>query len=162
MFGKNCPKEQSKKIRNDKGKGYFIRVPLNPVFLNYLSSEKYLSLSNLPEPIINYNFLLSQKPFVKIIQNGETVKFHSFKKVNKSSGRGDTELIINDGKKLRNILILIGFHIHHTKMFFLVYFRGLILLPMRNSLKIVMNHCGDISTVGMIKKKMIGLLWGIF
>ena len=79
------------------GKGFFVKVPLNQVFLDTASNEKLLAFTNLPEHIVNYNFLLSQKKFMQIIQNGGVVKLHSYEWVNKSSGRGDTELIVDDG-----------------------------------------------------------------
>ena len=37
---------------------------------------------------------------MQIIQNGGTVKLHSYEWVNKSSGRGDTELIVEDGNSV--------------------------------------------------------------
>ena len=39
-----------------------------------------------------------------IIRNGGTVKLHSEEWVNKCSGRGTTELIVDDGKSIRNYL----------------------------------------------------------
>lgn len=81
------------KTRGGRGKGFFVKVPLNQVFLNDVSNEKLLSFTNLPEHIKNYNFLLSQKEFMQIIHNGGTVKLHSKEWINKSSGKGDTELI---------------------------------------------------------------------
>lgn len=77
--------------------GFFVRVPLAQVFLDAVSNEKLLAFTNLPEHIVNYNFLLSQKKFMQIIQNGGVVKLHSYEWVNKSSGKGDTELIVDDG-----------------------------------------------------------------
>ena len=66
-------------------------------FLDAASNNKLLSFNNLPEHIVNYNFLLSQKKFMQIIQNGGVVKLHSTEWVNKSSGKGNTELIVDDG-----------------------------------------------------------------
>lgn len=83
------------------GKGFFVKVPLNQVFLNNSSNEQLLSFTNLPEHIINYNFLLSQKEFMQIIQDGGEVKLHSIEWVNKSSGRGETELIVDDGNSVK-------------------------------------------------------------
>ena len=82
------------------GKGYFVKVPLNQIFLDAVSNKKLLAFTNLPEHIVNYNFLLSQKKFMQIIQNGGVVKLHSYEWVNKSSGRGDTELIVEDGNSV--------------------------------------------------------------
>lgn len=81
-------KDTIEKTNNGEGKGYFVRVPLDQVFLNDTSNKKLLLFTNLPEHVINYNFLLSQKNFMKIIQDGGTVKLHSEEWVNKSSGRG--------------------------------------------------------------------------
>ena len=86
------------------GKGFFVKVPLTQIFLNDSSNEKLLSFTNLPEHIMNYNFLLSQKEFMQIIQDGGTVKLHSCEWVNKSSGRGETELIVDDGKGIKKYL----------------------------------------------------------
>ena len=87
-----------------KGKGLFVKVPLTQVFLNGSSNEKLLSFINLPEHIVNYNFLLSQKEFMQIIKDGGEVKLHSSEWVNKSSGRGETELIVDDGKSIKKYL----------------------------------------------------------
>ncbi len=85
------------RTRGGEGKGFFVKVPLNQVFLDAASNEKLLAFTSLPEHIVNYNFLLSQKKFMQIIQNGGVVKLHSSEWVNKSCGRGDTELIVDDG-----------------------------------------------------------------
>ncbi len=83
------------------GKGFLVKVPLNQVFLNDLSNEKLLSFTNLPQHITNYNFLLSQKKFMQIIHDGGKIRLHSTEWVNKSSGRGETELIVDDGKSIQ-------------------------------------------------------------
>lgn len=85
-----------KRAKDGDGKGFSVKVPLSQKFLDSESNEKLLALTNLPEHIVNYNFLLSQKNFMEIIQNGGVVKLHSNEWVNKSSGRGDTELIVED------------------------------------------------------------------
>lgn len=88
------------RTKGGNGKGFLVKVPIDQVFLNEVSNEKLLAFTNLPEHIVNYNFLLSQKKFMQIIQNGGTVKLHSYEWVNKSSGRGDTELIVEDGNSV--------------------------------------------------------------
>lgn len=93
--------ETIEKTKGGEGKGFFVRVPLTQIFLNSTSNEQLLSLTNLPEHIVNYNFLLSQKEFMEIIQDGGEVKLHSSEWVNKSSGRGEIELIVDDGKNIR-------------------------------------------------------------
>ncbi|RHK05411.1 DUF4365 domain-containing protein [Enterococcus casseliflavus] len=93
--------ETIERTSDGKGKGFFVKVPLTQVFLNDSSKETLLSFTNLPEHITNYNFLLSQKQFMKIIQDGGEVKLHSTEWVNKSSGRGDMEVIVNDGESIR-------------------------------------------------------------
>lgn len=92
--------ETIQKTNNGKGKGFVVKVPLSQVFLNSSSNEQLLSFSNLPEHITNYNFLLSQKKFMQIIQDGGEIKLHSTEWVNKSSGRGDMELLVDDGKSV--------------------------------------------------------------
>lgn len=86
-----------KKTNGGEGKGYFVEVPINQKFLDDSSIKMLLEYSKLPEHVVNYNFLLSQKEFMQIIKNGGIVKLHSIEWVNKSSGRGDTELIVNNG-----------------------------------------------------------------
>ncbi len=86
------------RTKGGEGKGFFVKVPLTQIFLNDSSNEQLLSFTNLQEHIINYNFLLSQKEFMQIIRDGGEVKLHSSEWVNKSSGRGETELIVDDGK----------------------------------------------------------------
>ena len=90
-----------KKTKNGNGKGYFIEVPFSHLFLDDASNKELLDLSNLPNYIVNYNFLLSQLEFMSIIKNGGKVTLHSKEWVNKSSGRGETELIVeyNDSTK---------------------------------------------------------------
>ena len=87
------------KTNRGKGKGYLVRVPVGQLFFNNETNDEFLNISNLPENIINYNFLLSQKEFMQIINNGGSVKLHSTEWVNKSSGRGQTELIVNSGNE---------------------------------------------------------------
>lgn len=93
--------ETIERTNGGKGKGFFVKVPLSQVFLNDSSNKQLLSFTNLPQHITNYNFLLSQKKFMQIIQDGGEIKLHSTEWVNKSSGRGDTELIVNDGKSIQ-------------------------------------------------------------
>lgn len=83
------------------GKGFFVKVPITQIFLNASSNKILLSFTNLSEYIVNYNFLLSQKKFMQIIQEGGIVKLHSTEWINKSSGRGDTELIVDDGTSIQ-------------------------------------------------------------
>lgn len=86
------------------GKGFFVKVPIKQVFLTAQSNEKLVSFTNLPQHITNYNFLLSQKKFMEIIRDGGEVKLHSTEWVNKSSGKGNTELIVDDGKSIAKYL----------------------------------------------------------
>lgn len=78
-----------------------MRIPKEQIFVNDITNKQFLQISNLPGNITNYNFLLSQKEFMQIIKNGGEVKLHSTEWVNKSSGRGQIELIINDGKHVK-------------------------------------------------------------
>ena len=89
------------RTKEGEGKGFVVKIPLSQIFLNESSNEQLLSFTNLPEHIVNYNFLLSQKEFMRIIQNGGEIKLHSSEWVNKSSGRGETELIVADGKSIQ-------------------------------------------------------------
>ncbi len=96
--------ETIKKTKGGAGKGFFVKVPVDQVFLNDLSNKKLLSYTNLPEYITNYNFLQSQKEFMQIIQKGGEIKLHSEEWINKSSGRGKVELIVDDGKSIEKYL----------------------------------------------------------
>ena len=89
------------KTNDGKGKGFFVRVPLEQIFLNETSNNRLLSFSNLPQHITNYNFLLSQKKFMQIIQDGGEIKLHATEWIHKSSGRGETELIVDDGNGIQ-------------------------------------------------------------
>ena len=89
------------RTKEGKGKGFFVKVPLFQTFLNDSSNRKLLSFTNLPQHITNYNFLLSQKEFMQIIQDGGKIKLHSKEWVNKSSGRGSVELIVDDGRSIQ-------------------------------------------------------------
>lgn len=90
------------RTRGGKGKGFTVKVPINQVFLDDASERELLDFSNLPEHITNYNFLLSQKMFMQIIEEGGSVKLHSKEWVNKTSGRGETELIVDDGTDIKS------------------------------------------------------------
>ncbi|HEL0714274.1 TPA: hypothetical protein TUY03_000695 [Streptococcus equi subsp. zooepidemicus] len=92
------------RTKEGRGKGFFVKVPTAQVFLNHSSNEKLLSFTNLPKHVLNYNFLLSQKKFIRIIKDGGTVKLHSTEWVNKSSGKGETELIVDDGENEKRYL----------------------------------------------------------
>ena len=96
--------ETIERTNDGQGKGFFVKVPLDQVFLNESSQNSLLSYSNLPQHVQNYNFLLSQKKFMEIIQNGGKVKLYSNEWVNKSSGRGETKLIVNDGNETKEYL----------------------------------------------------------
>lgn len=89
------------RTRGGEGDGYYVKVPKKQVFLNRNSNDELLSFTTLPEYITNYNFLLSQKSFMQLILEGSRVKLHSTEWVNKSSGRGETELIVDDGKEIK-------------------------------------------------------------
>lgn len=93
--------ETIERTNGGTGKGFFVKVPRNQVFLNEQSIKKLVSFTNLPQYITNYNFLLSQKKFMEIIRDGGEVKLHSSEWVNKSSGRGETELIVDDGHSIK-------------------------------------------------------------
>ena len=90
-------RETIERTNNGNGKGFVVKVPLSQIFLDDASNRALISYSNLPNHISNYNFLLSQKHFMEVIKNGGIVKLHSTEWVNKSSGRGEIELIVDDG-----------------------------------------------------------------
>lgn len=84
-----------------KKNGYKTEVPLSQVFIDNYSKEILSEFTKLPESVTNYNFLLSQKKFMQIIKDGGEVKLHSTEWINKSSGRGKTELIVDDGNEIK-------------------------------------------------------------
>lgn len=87
-----------KRTKEGDGKGYFVEIPINHIFLDSESHSKLLDITNLPEHITNYNFLLSQKNYMQLIQSGANIKLHATEWIHKSSGRGTTELVVeNDG-----------------------------------------------------------------
>ena len=92
--------ETIERTNGGTGKGFFVKIPIKQVFLTKQSNEKLVSFTNLPQHITNYNFLLSQKKFIQIIRDGGEIKLHSIEWVNKSSGKGSTELIVDDGKSI--------------------------------------------------------------
>lgn len=96
--------ETIEKTKGGDGKGFFVKVPLSQIFLDSLSNERLINFTNLPEYITNYNFILSQKVFMQILQNDGTIKLHSKEWVNKSSGKGETELIVFDGDNTKKYL----------------------------------------------------------
>ena len=85
------------RTKSGNGKGFVVHVPISQVFLDDISNDKLEKYSNLPEYITNYNFLLSQKMFMQIIKKGGSVKLHSQEWVNKCSGKGNIELIVDNG-----------------------------------------------------------------
>lgn len=106
------------KTKGGKGKGFSVKVPLNQTFLNVSSIKKLLSFTDLPQYITNYNFLLSHKKFMEIIEDGGEIKLHSTEWVNKCSGRGDTELIVNDGKSIQKYVYPYWFpYMPYTEVF---------------------------------------------
>ncbi|MBE6824756.1 MAG: DUF4365 domain-containing protein [Ruminococcaceae bacterium] len=110
--------ETIERTKNGKGKGFFVKVPQDQVFLNDVSNEQLLSFTNLPQHITNYNFLLSQKKFMQIIRAGGEIKLHALEWVNKSSGKGETELIVDDGEKVQKFIYPYWFpYTPYTKVF---------------------------------------------
>lgn len=89
------------RTKSGEGRGFFVKIPVSQIFIDEESNKSLCSFSNLPEHVTNYNFLLSQKKFMEIIRDGGTVKLHSIEWVNKSSGRGDTELIVDNGNSIQ-------------------------------------------------------------
>ncbi len=80
------------------GKGYRIAVPQNQVFLDRNSNDVLKKYTNLPNFITNYNFLLSQKIFMQIIERGGIVKLHAEDWINKTLGVRKVDLIVDDGE----------------------------------------------------------------
>ena len=145
-------KDTIERTNNGKGAGFFVKVPLSQIFLDDSSNEKLLTFTNLPEHITNYNFLLSQKKFMQIIQNGGQIKLHSMEWIHKSSGRGNTELIVNDGKTIQKYSYPYWFPFTHILWFFHNYSHGQIFQPTKIFLKKMTKTFGGNIIVIMIKK----------
>lgn len=92
------------RTKGGKGKGFFVKVPVSQIFIDDSSNEKLLSFTKLPDHVTNYNFLLSQKIFMQIIQDGGKIRLHAMEWINKSSGKGYMELIVDDGKNITKYL----------------------------------------------------------
>lgn len=78
--------------------GYRIAVPEKQVFLDDFSNDILKKYTNLPNSITNYNFLLSQKFFMEIIESGGIVKLHAVDLINKTLGVRKVDLIVDDGE----------------------------------------------------------------
>ncbi len=78
--------------------GYCIAVPEKQVFLDDFSNDILKKYINLPNYITNYNFLLSQKIFMEIIESGGIVKLHAEDLINKTLGVRKVDLIVDDGE----------------------------------------------------------------
>ena len=148
------------RTKQGKGKGFFVKIPLNQIFLDELSNQSLLDFSELPEHITNYNFLLSQKSFMQIIQDGGTIRLHSNEWINKCSGIGSIELIVNDEKGESKYSYPYRFHILRILKFFLNCFHGQTLLLIKIFIKMKMKIYGMKKIVIMIKKTTSGLFWG--
>lgn len=106
------------KTQGGEGDGYYVKVPKDQVFLNVFSNEELLSYTTLPNYITNYNFLLSQKSFMQLIQDGYRVRLHSTEWVNKSSGKGETELLVEKDGEIKSYKYLYWFPVTpYTEVF---------------------------------------------
>ncbi|WP_294496087.1 DUF4365 domain-containing protein [uncultured Ruminobacter sp.] len=74
--------------------GYRIAVPEKQVFLDDFSNDILKKYTNLPNYITNYNFLLSQKIFMEIIESGGLVKLHAKEWIHKTLGIRNVDLIV--------------------------------------------------------------------
>lgn len=93
--------ETIKRTKDGSGEGFFVKVPIDQIFINEETNKKLLNITYTPEYITNYNFLLSQKKFMEIIKEGGTVRLHSKEWVNKSNGKGKIELLVDEGENSR-------------------------------------------------------------
>jgi hypothetical protein len=81
------------------GIDYKLHLDKHEDFSSYLN-DIALRLVNLPRSLYNYNYMLTQLPFIEAIINGKEIILDSEEWVNKSSGRGSIKITINnDGKK---------------------------------------------------------------
>lgn len=90
-------KEFSKETIMSTGKGYKIVICKFETFENFLETRGN-TISKLPDFLYNYNYMITQIPFIEMLQNGYDIVLNSEEWVNKSSGRGHISLdIFNDG-----------------------------------------------------------------
>jgi len=76
---------------------YKLHLSKHEDFTSYLN-DVALRLVNLPNSLYNYNYMLTQLPFMEAIENDKEVILESEEWVNKSSGRGSLKITIDDGK----------------------------------------------------------------
>jgi len=74
--------------------GYKLLVNENSSFERFLDDEAK-NIRKLPDYIYNYNYMLTQLPFIQRIKEGYNVILHSEEWINKSSGRGHIYLEIS-------------------------------------------------------------------
>ena len=78
------------------GLEYKLHLNKREDFSSYLN-DVALRLVNLPNALYNYNYMLTQLPFMEAIESGKDVILEAEEWVNKSSGRGSTKITIDDG-----------------------------------------------------------------
>lgn len=78
-----------------KGVNYKLHLSKHEDFTSYLN-DVALRLVNLPNALYNYNYMLTQLPFMEAIKNGKDIILDSEEWINKSSGRGTIKITIND------------------------------------------------------------------
>lgn len=77
--------------------GYKMPVDIRSSFEAFLATEAK-EIRKIPEHIYNFNYMLSQLPFMQKIKDGYDVILNSEEWVNKSSGRGSISIEIIKGK----------------------------------------------------------------
>lgn len=98
---------------------------------------------------------------MQIIQDGGEIKLHSMEWVNKSSGRGDMELIVDDGKSIRKYSYPYWFPFTpYTEVFPRLFPWANFEADKDFFVERDMFFCVNITAI-MIKKMMNGWLWEI-
>lgn len=79
------------------GSEYKLHLSKREDFASYLNGVA-LRLVNLPNSLYNYNYMLTQLPFMEAIENDKGVVLESEEWIHKSSGRGSIKITIDDGR----------------------------------------------------------------
>ncbi|MGE4321151.1 MAG: DUF4365 domain-containing protein [Acholeplasmataceae bacterium] len=93
------------------GVEYKLHLNKREDFASYLN-DIALRLVSLPNALYNYNYMLTQLPFMEAIKDGKDVILNSEEWINKSSGRGNIKITISTNNKSE--IYEWGYYFPHT------------------------------------------------
>jgi len=91
--------EFSKSKVESAGRGFKMKIGKQDYLGDFLDN-KAPSLEKMPPYLFNYNYMLTQLPFLEAAASGKDIVLDSEEWVNKSSGRGEITVSIIDGKRV--------------------------------------------------------------